>query len=67
MLDLGAGGKYGAVTESSLLERAAKFEDMMPYTCLTATTAPTIERLAALQPKTLALMAGFYRERYEAA
>jgi len=76
------GGEYQAQTESNLLERAARFEDMMPYTCLTANTAPTIERLAELKPKTLALMhnaafhgdgeaalrelAGFYRERYEA-
>jgi flavorubredoxin len=73
------GGKYDALTESNLLERAARFEDMMPYTCLTPNTAPTIERLADLKPKTLALMhnaafqgdgeaalrelAGFYRDR----
>lgn len=50
------GGKYAAQTESDLLEGATAFEEAMPGTCLTAQTAPTIERLAALQPKTLALM-----------
>ena len=50
------GGKYPTQTEGDLLERAIRFEEMMPGTALTAATAPTIRRLAALAPKTLALM-----------
>ena|SRR5665213_76697 len=50
------GGEYEAQTESDLMERAIAFETAMPGTALTPQTQPTIERLAELQPRTLALM-----------
>lgn len=50
------GGKYPAQTQSDLLEAALAMEDQMHFTALTPNTAPTINALAALQPKTLALM-----------
>jgi len=77
------GGKYAAETSDDLLEKAIRFEEMMPGTALTAQTAPTIERLADLKPKTLALMhnaafhgdcesalralAGYYANRFQAS
>lgn len=50
------GGKYDAQTQSDLMEQTIAFETAMPGTALTPNTQPTIERLAALQPRTLALM-----------
>ncbi len=50
------GGKYQAQTEADLLEGAIAFETAMPGTALTPQTQPTIERLADLRPRTLALM-----------
>jgi flavorubredoxin len=50
------GGKYAELSESDLMERAAAFETSFPGTALTPRTKPTIERLAALKPTTLALM-----------
>jgi flavorubredoxin len=49
-------GSYPAQSEGDLMERATAFETAFPGTCLTPSTKPTIERLAQLQPKTLALM-----------
>ena len=50
------GGAYQAQTESDLLAGAVAFEEAMPGTALTPQTQPTIERLADLGPRTLALM-----------
>lgn len=50
------GGSYPEMTESDLMERATHFETAFPGTALTPATQPTIERLAELQPTTLALM-----------
>jgi flavorubredoxin len=50
------GGKYPELIESDLMERATAFETSFPGTALTPATQPTIERLAELQPATLALM-----------
>jgi hypothetical protein len=50
------GGQYAAQTQSDLLAQAMEFEKHMPYTALTPKTEPCINALAALQPKTLALM-----------
>jgi flavorubredoxin len=50
------GGKYPELSESDLMERATGFETSFPGTALTPATQPTIERLAELQPTTLALM-----------
>jgi flavorubredoxin len=50
------GGQYPAQTEGDLLEAALALEDQMHFTALTPKTAPTINALADLQPKTLALM-----------
>lgn len=51
-------GAGPAVTEGDILGPAILLEDMMHATCLTPGTAPTIRRLAQLQPTTLALMHG---------
>jgi flavorubredoxin len=50
------GGTYPALTEGDLLEEAIAFETNLPYSAITARTAPTIDALAALAPKTLGLM-----------
>ena len=47
-----------ATTEGDLLEAAAVAEDLFHATSLGPATAPTIRRLAALEPRTLALMHG---------
>lgn len=51
-------GAGPAVTDGDILGPAIVLEDMMRATCLTPATAPTIRRLAQLQPTTLALMHG---------
>lgn len=51
-------GNGPAVTESDLLGPAIAAEQMFQASALTPQTAPTIRRLAGLQPKTLALMHG---------
>jgi len=49
-------GQYAAHTTEDILEHALVTEDQMHFTALTPKTAPTIEMLADLEPKTLALM-----------
>ncbi len=51
-------GNGPAVTSADIVGPAAAAEDAFRATCLTPTTAPTILRLAALAPRTLALMHG---------
>jgi flavorubredoxin len=51
-------GDGPAVTSSDIVGPAAAAEDAFRATCLTPATAPTIRRLAALAPRTLALMHG---------
>jgi len=51
-------GAVPALTENDVVGPAAAAEDMFGATCLTATTAPTIRRLAALAPATLGIMHG---------
>jgi flavorubredoxin len=51
-------GPSPAVTEDDLLEPAIMAEDVFRATCLTPETAPTIRRLAELEPATLGLMHG---------
>jgi flavorubredoxin len=51
-------GPSPALTEGDLLEPAIVAEDVFRATCLTPDTAPTIRRLAGLQPGTLGLMHG---------
>jgi flavorubredoxin len=46
------------VHDADVIGPALAAEDMFHATCLTAATAPTIRRLADLQPRTLALMHG---------
>jgi len=46
------------VADVDLVQPALDAEDMFGATALTASTAPTIRRLAALEPRTLALMHG---------
>jgi flavorubredoxin len=46
------------VHDADLIQPAIDAEDMFGYSTLTANTAPTIRRLAALEPRTLALMHG---------
>lgn len=46
------------VHDTDLIAPALAAEDMFGATALTAATAPTIRRLAALEPRTLALMHG---------
>ncbi len=47
-----------AITDGDIVGPAAALEDMMSATALTPVTAPTIRRLANLNPSTLALMHG---------
>ena len=47
-----------AITSSDLIEAAIQTEDMFGSTCLTPNTAPTLRRLAELEPTTLAIMHG---------
>ncbi len=51
-------GPSPALTEEDLLEPALQAEDVFRATCLTPETAPTIRRLAAIEPTTLGLMHG---------
>ena len=51
-------GDGPALTANDIIGAAAQTEDMFGSTCLTPSTAPTIRRLAELQPKTLAIMHG---------
>jgi len=51
-------GASPALTDGDLLDAASQAEDMFGATCLTPQTAPTIRRLAALEPRTLAIMHG---------
>ncbi len=51
-------GKSPAVSEEDILGPALAAEDTFGATALTPQTAPTIRRLAALKPATLALMHG---------
>jgi flavorubredoxin len=51
-------GDGPALTSGDLLDAAARAEDIFGATCLTPGTAPTIRALAALQPRTLAIMHG---------
>jgi flavorubredoxin len=51
-------GDTAAATEDDILEPAMAAEEMFGATSLTAVTAPTLRKLAKLQPRTLALMHG---------
>ncbi len=51
-------GDGPALAATDLLDPALQTEDMFGSTCLTPATAPTIRRLAELEPKTLAVMHG---------
>lgn len=51
-------GRWPALTEDDLVEPALVTEDQYQATALTPATAPTIRRLAELEPRTLALMHG---------
>lgn len=51
-------GEGPAVSEDSPMEATAAAEDAFGYSCLAPGTVPTLERLAALEPSTLALMHG---------
>jgi flavorubredoxin len=51
-------GAHAVTTESDIVGPAIAAEDMFHGTALTPGTAPTIRRLAELQPSTLALMHG---------
>ncbi len=53
-----AAGDGPALTRDSIVEAAARTEEMFKASALTPQLAPTIRRLAALQPKTLAVMHG---------
>ena len=46
------------LTDSDILDAAAQAEDMFGSTCLTPNTAPTLRKLADLEPTTLAIMHG---------
>jgi flavorubredoxin len=51
-------GNGPAVSSADILDAAVQTEDMFASTCLTPHTAPTIRRLADLEPQTLAVMHG---------
>jgi flavorubredoxin len=51
-------GDGPALTRESIVEGAARTEDMFRATSLTPQLAPTIRRLAELRPRTLAVMHG---------
>jgi len=53
-----ASGQWPAVTEDDIVEPALAAEDLYLATALTPATAPTMRRLAELEPRTLALMHG---------
>ena len=57
--DLGSHvGAVPALTENDVVGPAGAAEDLFRATCLTAATAPTVRRLAALAPRTLGIMHG---------
>jgi len=57
--DLGSHtGDRPALTTGDIVAAAAEAEDLFRSTCLTPQTAPTIRKLAAFEPKTLAVMHG---------
>jgi len=57
--DLGTNvGNGPAVTEDDVVGPAMEAEDMFLASCLTPATAPTIRKLAALRPTTIAIMHG---------
>jgi flavorubredoxin len=51
-------GDPAPLTSDDIVGAAGQAEDMFGATCLTASTAPTIRRLAELAPKTIAVMHG---------
>jgi len=51
-------GDGPALTEGDILGPAADAEDLFAYSCLAPSTPATVERLAELAPRTLALMHG---------
>jgi flavorubredoxin len=53
-----ATGDGPALTTGDIVEPALAAEELFGATAISATTAPTIRRLAALEPRTLALMHG---------
>jgi flavorubredoxin len=53
-----ASGEWPALTENDIVEPALAAEDLYLATALTPATAPTMRRLAELEPRTLALMHG---------
>jgi flavorubredoxin len=53
-----AGDGQPAVTRDSIVEAAARTEDMFRASSLTPQLGPTIRRLAALKPRTIAVMHG---------
>lgn len=52
------GGEQPALTAGDILEPALALEATFPFTPTTPETAPTLRRLAALKPRTLAVMHG---------
>jgi len=52
------GNGSALVHDADLVTPAIEAEDLFGATCLTPTTAPTLRRLAELEPRTLALMHG---------
>jgi hypothetical protein len=51
-------GNGPALTEKDILGPSEQAEDLFAYSTLAPTTPTTIDRLAALEPRTLALMHG---------
>jgi hypothetical protein len=51
-------GNGPALTESDIVGPAEQAEDLFAYSSLSPTTPKTIDRLASLAPRTLALMHG---------
>jgi len=51
-------GGVAALVSTDIVGPAIEAEDMFRASCLTPDTAPTIRRLAALEPRTLAIMHG---------
>lgn len=51
-------GDGPAITTNDVVDAAGQAEDVFGATCLTPATAPTIRRVAELEPKTLAIMHG---------
>jgi flavorubredoxin len=51
-------GNGSAITSDDILEPAKRAEELFHASCLTPATGATIRRLAALSPKTLAIMHG---------